>query len=78
MRQARSMPGRLPSEVSEVLTEMRDAVSLLLAETEFERSQRLEQMWGEVEQGNTTHAEFRAKWNAMLDDIDAIAVISAS
>ena len=21
-------------------------------------------------QGNATHAEFRAKWNAMLDDID--------
>ena len=24
----------------------------------------------EIAQGNATHAEFRAKWNAMLDDID--------
>ena len=53
--------GRLPSEAPLVLTEMRGAVSLLLAETELERSQRLEQMWNEIEQGNTTHAEFRAK-----------------
>ena len=27
-------------------------------------------MWTEIAQGNATHAEFRAKWNAMLDDID--------
>ena len=27
-------------------------------------------MWYEIAQENATHAEFRAKWNAMLDDID--------
>ena len=62
--------GRWPHEAKEVLEEIRDAVALLLRESDLEKAERLELMWNEIAQGNTTHAEFRAKWNAMLDDID--------
>ena len=62
--------GRLPKEVGAVLVEMRDAVALLLRESDLEKAERLELMWNEISRGNSTHAEFRVKWVAMLDDID--------
>ena len=62
--------GKLPGEVTKVLEEMRDEVAKLLQESPFERAERLELMWNEISQGNSTHAEFKVKWIAMLDDID--------
>ena len=52
------------------MEEIRDEVALLLRESDLEKAERLELMWNQISQGNSRHAEFRAKWNAMLDDID--------
>ena len=62
--------GRLPHEVKEVLVEMRNAVALLLTESDLEKAERLQQMWNDISQGASTHAEFKVKWVALLDDID--------
>ena len=62
--------GRLPKQAKEVLEKIRDEVALLLRESDLEKAEQLELMWAEISQGKSAHAEFRAKWNATLDDID--------
>ena len=59
------LKGRLPHEAKEVLEEVRDAVALLLRESDLEKAERVELMWNGIAQENATHAEFRAKWNAL-------------
>ena len=61
--------GRLPTEAKQVLEEIRDTFALLLRASQLEKAERLELMWPGISQGSATHAAFRAKWNAMLDDI---------
>ena len=60
---------RLPHEATEVLAEIRARLSKMLKLTPYEQRERIDAEFNNVTQGRSTHAEFRAKWESILDDM---------
>ena len=60
---------RLPHEAAEVLAEIRTRLRKMLKLTPYEHRERLDGEFARLQQGRSSHAEFRAKWENLIDDM---------
>ena len=62
--------GRIPAEAAKVLGEIREELRTFIWETPMQKVVRLDKEFEALEQGGLSHADFRALWDAKLQDME--------
>ena len=61
----------LPNDAPKILDELKRRLGRLIRETGFQRKDRLDKEFENLEMGRKTHSEFRTLWEEKMEDMEA-------
>ena len=63
-----------PEKAAEVLEEVKKKVKNAIRETDFQKTDRVDKEFQQLEQGKLSHTEFRAEWEEKLDELGEVGI----
>ncbi len=61
---------RLPNEAAEVLEEIKAKLRQTVYETAVQKQERVDKLFDALQMGRDSHSVFKAKWEALLDEME--------